>query len=116
MGILLLLWGAVSIADEAATFNLTVVDGGSGLLRWFEEVSIFTFDPIEKTLGEEAVVTVRNPRDPLQFLLPAGHYQIMVRVSFLPDYVPFGRVKILKGYKAVLDLLTIEFPDELVTY
>jgi hypothetical protein len=40
----------------------------------------------------------------------------MVKVSFLPDYVPFGRVEVLEGQKVVLDLQTVEFPDELVTF
>jgi hypothetical protein len=116
VGILVLLWGIPLTAKGPATFNLTITDGDSGLLRWFEEVAIFTFDPVEKTLGEVAAATVKAPNDQLQFLLPAGHYQIMVKVSFLPDYVPFGRVEVLEGQKVVLDLQTVEFPDELVTF
>jgi hypothetical protein len=68
------------LADEPEKLTLTVTDGGVGFLSWCEKISIFQFDPIEKTREEKPIVVCDSPADPVEFSLPEGDYEAVISI------------------------------------
>ena len=116
IGILLIGILSVSvIAEEQAKFKVGIKDGGWGLLAWFEELSIYPFDPVEQKRGPLAA-TFGSTHDLIEVYLPAGEYEMMVKISYVPDSVSYGRFVVNEHHKNIVDLRTYEFPEELKTY
>ncbi len=116
IGILLI--GVLSvpvIAEEPTKFKVGIKDGGWGLLAWFEELSIYSFDLVEQTRGPLAA-TFGSTHDLIEVFLPAGEYEMMVRISYVPESVSYGRFVVEEHHKNIVDLRTYEFPEELKTF
>ena len=116
IGILLIgILGVFVTAEEPATFQVGILDGGWGLLAWLEEFSIYPVDPVEQTLGPLAA-TFSFAQGPIEVYLPAGEYEMVVRVPYLAESASYGRVVVEEHHKNIVDLRTYEFPKELITY
>ena len=102
----------------AAPANVMITDEGVGLIQWFQQISIFSYDTVKRTISDKPIIVLQDKKlhDSLEMVLPAGDYQIMVKVSFLPKLVPFCRFTVPKQGKVVCDLFKVEFPKEIQTY
>ncbi len=119
-----LLIGIVAVAVlgtalyAAAPTNVMITDEGVGLIQWFQQISIFQYDVAKHLINDKPIVILRNKKlhNPLELLLPAGDYQIMVKVSFIPELVPFCQFTVPEQGKVTCDLFKVKFPKELQTY
>ena len=115
IGILIGILSVLAAAEEPLAFRVGILDGGWGLLAWFEELSIYPVDPVEQTLGPLAA-TFGSSQGPIEVYLPAGEYEIMVRIPWLTKSASYGRFIVEEHHKNIVDLRTYEFPKELITY
>ncbi|NIR16054.1 MAG: hypothetical protein GWN86_19880, partial [Desulfobacterales bacterium] len=61
---------------ETTKYTLTITDGGTGLLDYALQVSVYK---VNKGEGSEGLVVVDNsPSDPVKFELIPGTYQVSV--------------------------------------
>jgi len=113
---LLLAFGAAAVGEDATVPNVSITDGGIGLLSWFVELSIYPVDPVTMERELDAAATFGSREDPIELVLPAGEYEIHVAVSYLPDRASYGRFLVEQGFPLIVDLRDYELPEILVTY
>jgi len=108
--------GTLASAEEPQpqVFKVQIVDGHWGLLDWFEEISIYPFDPVEQTLGPLAA-TFRFARGPIEVFLTPGEYELIVRIPYLEESASYGRFVVEEHDENIVDLRTYEFPEALLT-
>jgi len=115
IGILIGILSVPVAAEEPLAFRVGILDGGWGLLAWFEELSIYPVDLVEQTLGPLAA-TFGSSKGPIEVFLPAGEYEMIVRIPWLAKSASYGRFIVEEHHKNIVDLRTYEFPEELITY
>lgn len=115
IGILIGILSVLVAAEEPLAFRVGILDGGWGLLAWFEELSIYPVDPVEQTLGPLAA-TFGSSNGPIEVFLPTGEYEMMVRIRWITKSVSYGRFVVEEHHKNIVNLQTYEFPEELITY
>jgi hypothetical protein len=122
--------GALTSAEDAATYNVTITDHGVGLIRWFTRVSVLAFDPSSGAADASSATVCRlpsdpiaastvvfdRPLDPIVARVPVGHYWILVWIDFLELPVPYVSFEVLEGQTTAIDLTQIQFPQGLITY
>ncbi|MEN6369653.1 MAG: hypothetical protein ABFD77_08160 [Thermotogota bacterium] len=119
--ILLLAVFAVTLAtvgrDGAQVFNVLLSDEDSGYLSSCTEVRIYSIDPTLGTrLSEVPVVTLSYPAAPIELTLDPGRYEIAVWMFYLPFEVPYMQFDVAEDGVNVVDVMTVELPEELEVY
>jgi hypothetical protein len=103
-------------------YNVVITDQAAGQLASYSQLRIYSVDPIENyRLAEKPVAQFPSderpaPRDPLRLQLDPGRYEMTVRVLWLPVEVHYTYFTVVDSKTNVIDLLTIELPEELMTY
>ena len=106
------------VADEPEKFTLTVTDEGIGFLSWCENVSIYEFDAVKKTKGEDPAALCSSPVDLVEFSLPGGNYEAVIsilgfRVGSTHEelfVIPLGQIKLSEDM--VFDIWEAEVSTE----
>lgn len=122
--VLLLLAVMPSPAQEQPLepYNVVITDQATGKLVSFSQVRIYSVDPIENyRLAEKPVAQFPSderpaPRDLMRLQLDPGRYEMVVRVLWLTADVHYMYFTVVDGKTNVVDILSTELPEELLTY
>ncbi len=103
--------------DGARVFNVLLSDEDSGYLSTCTEVRIYSIDPTLGTrLSEVPVVTLSYPASPIELTLDPGRYEIAIWMFYLLSEVPYMQFDVAENGVNVVNVMTVELPEELVTY
>jgi hypothetical protein len=109
--------GVAAEQDVANPYNLLISDGDTGFLRGCTEVRIYTIDPVlGGRLNAIPVVVLAQPENPIRLLLEPGRYELAIWMFYLPSEVHYLYFNVTDGGVNLVDLMAVEFPEELVTY
>jgi hypothetical protein len=109
--------GVAAEQDIANPYNLLISDGDTRFFRGCTEVRIYTIDPVlGGRLNAIPVVALAQPENPIRLLLEPGRYELAIWMFYLPSEVPYLFFNVTDGGVNLVDLMTVEFPEELLTY
>jgi hypothetical protein len=105
------------VTDNMDPYNVVLSDEGTGFLQNCTEVRIYGFDPDRDVRTSSTPVVVRiHAVSQTELLLPPGRYELAIWMFYLPSEVHFLYFSVPDSGVGLVDLMTVEFPQELVTY
>ncbi|MDD5264315.1 MAG: hypothetical protein PHU43_05705 [Candidatus Bipolaricaulis sp.] len=119
--ILLFVVSAMTLAttgqDGARVFNVLLSDEDTGYLSTCTEVRIYSIDPTLGTrLSEVPVVILPYPASPIELTLDPGRYEIAIWLFYLSFEVKYMEFDVAENGVNVVNVMTVELPEGLVTY
>jgi hypothetical protein len=103
--------------DGAQVFNVLLSDEDTGYLSTCTEVRIYSIDPALGTrLSEVPVVTLAHPASPIELTLDPGRYEIAIWMFYLPFEVTYMQFDVAEDGVNVVNVMTVELPEELEVY
>ncbi len=103
--------------DGAQVFNVLLSDEDTGYLSTCTEVRIYSIDPALGTrLSEVPVVTLPHPASPIELTLDPGRYEIAIWMFYLPFEVTYMQFDVAEDGVNVVNVMTVELPEELEVY
>jgi hypothetical protein len=103
--------------DSARVFNVLLSDEDTGYLSTCTEVRIYSIDPVLGTrLSETPVVALAHPASPVELLLAPGRYEIAIWMFYLDFEVKYMEFDVAENGVNVVNLMTVDLPEELETY
>ena len=103
--------------DSSQGFNVLLTDEGSRYLYSCTEVRIYGIDPALGTrLSDEPVVVLSYPISPIELSLDPGRYQIAIWMFYLSFEVNYMQYDVAEHGVNVVNVMTVELPEELWTY
>ena len=109
--------GVAAQQEVVSPYNLLISDGDTSFFRGCTEVRIYGIDPVlGERLSATPVVTLTRPENPIRLLLEPGRYELAIWMFYLPSEVHYLYFDVTDGGVNLVDLMTVEFPEELLTY
>jgi hypothetical protein len=110
-------FGVAAEQEVANPYNLLISDGDTRFFQGCTEVRIYTIDPVlGGRLNVVPAVTLTQPENPIRLLLEPGRYELAIWMFYLPFEVPYLYFDVTDGGVNLVDLMTVEFPEGLLTY
>lgn len=109
--------GVAAEQEVATPYNLLISDGDTSFFQGCTEVRIYTIDPVlGGRLNVIPLVKLAHPENPLRLLLEPGRYELAIWMFYLPSEVHYLYFDVTDGGVNLVDLMTVEFPEGLLTY
>ena len=110
--------GALAAAkDSTIPHNVVLSDAETGFLVNCTEVRIYAVDPdTDDRLASTPTVMLSHPKGPLYLELAPGAYELAIWMFYLPSEVHYLYFSAHEIGVTLVDLMSVEFPEELVTY
>ena len=103
--------------DGMDSFNVLISDEDTGFLVTCTEVRIYGIDPLLGTRLKDVPVLVQaHPTNPMRLVLDPGRYELVIWMFYLPTEVHYMYFDVTPDGVNPVNLLSVEFPEELMTY
>ncbi|MCX6093059.1 MAG: hypothetical protein NTX23_09370 [Candidatus Bipolaricaulota bacterium] len=105
------------VTDNMDPYNVVLSDEDTGFLQSCTEVRIYGVEQDQdvRTSPTPAFVRIRA-ESRTELLLQPGRYELAIWMFYLPSEVHFLYFSVPDSGVGLVDLMTVEFPQELVTY
>jgi hypothetical protein len=105
------------VTDNMDPYNVVLSDEGTGFLQSCTEVRIYGVEPDRDVRTSPTPVVVRiRAVSQTELLLQPGRYELAIWMFYLSSEVHFLYFSVPDSGVGLVDLMTVEFPQELVTY
>jgi hypothetical protein len=105
------------VSDNMNPYNVVLSDEYTSFLESCTEVRIYGVEPDRDVRTSPTPAVVRlHAASPTEFLLQPGRYELAIWMFYLPSEVHFLYFSVPDSGVGLVDLMTVEFPEELITY
>jgi hypothetical protein len=105
------------VSENMDPYNVVLSDEGTGFLQSCTEVRIYSVEPDRDVRTSPTPVVVRiQAANGTELFLQPGRYELAIWMFYLSSEVHFLYFSVPDSGVGRVDLMTVEFPQELVTY